>query len=122
LSCGYYNPHTDQEYIIIDDVYDTCSMCHHIFNATKHKRYEIKRTKPISPWYNSLYKSPSINRYNPYYDQEIDYNSTSLYTHEIDNGEYFCYNCGGFAEFDDMEGAIHCKTCNSVAYPENILI
>lgn len=121
MSCGYYNPHTDQEYIIIDDVYDTCDMCHHIFNATKHKRYEMKRTKPINSWYNPLYKSKNIQRYDPYYSTEIDYNSNNLFSNP-DSNDYFCYNCGGFAEFDDMEGAIHCKTCNSVAYPENILI
>ncbi len=81
----------------------------------------MERTKAVSAWYNPLYKSQNIQRYNPYYGTEIDYNSTHLCT-SPDTNDYFCYNCGGFAEFDDMEGAVHCKTCNAIAYPENVLI
>jgi putative aminopeptidase FrvX len=123
MSCGYYEPHSDNEYIDIEDVYNTCLLCFQIFKATKHKRYEMTRTKKYKPWYNSSYKSKSvqaINHYDPYLYEEHD--SPTIYSKEYDADEYFCYNCGAFAKFDDMEGTIHCETCNAVAYPENIFI
>lgn len=123
MSCGYYEPHSDSEYINIDDVYDTCLLCYQIFSATKHKRYEMTRTKKYHSWYNKSYNSKNhsaINHYDPYlYDE---YDSPTIYSSGQNDGEYFCYSCGGFAKFDDMEGTIHCNTCNAVAYPENVFI
>ena len=126
MSCGYHNPHSDQEYIDIDQVYNTCLLCYQLFKATKHKRYEMTRTKKYNPWFTKSYhayqtdKVSHHNHYDPYYPE--DYTSPTIYSSGQDDGEYYCYNCGGFANFDDMEGTIHCKTCNAVAYPENIFI
>ena len=84
----------------------------------------MTRTKKYKPWYNKSYHyNPSDinhNHYDPYLMPE--YESQTIYESGIVDNEYFCYNCGGFAEFDDMEGTIHCKTCNAVAYPENVLM
>mgnify|MGYP003344173710 FL=1 len=123
MSCGYYNPHSDNEYIDIDEVYNTCLLCYQLFNATKHKRYEMTRTKKYNPWYSKSYNSYKIdhhNHYDPYLTAEYD--SPTIYSSGHNDGEYYCYSCGGFAQFDDMEGTIHCNTCNAIAYPENIYI
>ena len=126
MSCGYYNPHTNEEYIDIDDVYNTCLLCYQIFNATKHKRYEMVRTKAINPWYSKSYSSYQKDKvshnhyYDPYYPE--DYDSPTIYSKSNDPSTYYCYSCGGFAEYDDVEATIHCKTCNAVAYPENVFI
>ena len=42
MSCGYYNPHTSEEYINLKDVHDTLCMCYDILDRTKHKLYRIK--------------------------------------------------------------------------------
>ena len=41
MSCGYYDPHTDNEYIKISEVESTKQMCFEIFNRTQNKRYEM---------------------------------------------------------------------------------
>ena len=41
MSCGYYDPHSDNEYIVISEVESTKQMCYEILQATAEKRYEI---------------------------------------------------------------------------------
>ena len=43
MSCGYYDPHSDNEYIKISEVMATKDMCIEILEATSHKRYEVER-------------------------------------------------------------------------------
>ena len=45
MSCGYYDPHSDNEYIIISEVESTKQMCFEILQATANKRYEIDLEK-----------------------------------------------------------------------------
>lgn len=42
MSCGYYDPHSDNEYIIISEVESTKQMCYEILSKTSDKRYEIQ--------------------------------------------------------------------------------
>lgn len=42
INCGYYNPHTDDEYVNIVDVADTLNFCLDVFDVTMHKRYEME--------------------------------------------------------------------------------
>jgi len=46
LSCGYYNPHTDYEYISIKDLWHSVKFTEEIINTMKPKRYTSLPPKP----------------------------------------------------------------------------
>ena len=62
MSCGYYKPHTDEEYINIDDVINTYKLCDDIFKYINVK-HQVK-DKRIS-WY-SNYDGYNYNRWGSY--------------------------------------------------------
>lgn len=68
MSCGYYDPHTDNEYISISDVYNTMDMCMDIFDATMHQRYTIDRS--VRKTY-SHYQHYYDGYYDHFYDDEV---------------------------------------------------
>tara|TARA_R110002124_G_scaffold145638_1_gene310946 strand:- start:2114 stop:3202 length:1089 start_codon:yes stop_codon:yes gene_type:complete len=45
ISCGYYEPHTDNEYIVLSEVEKVRRMCIEIFTQTKDKQYTIDKDK-----------------------------------------------------------------------------
>ena len=44
MSCGYYNPHTDKEYINIYDIIQTYKLCSDIFKYV-HEKHEVKENR-----------------------------------------------------------------------------
>lgn len=71
MSCGYYKPHTDEEYINIDDVINTYKLCDDIFKYINVKHpVKDKRTS----WYGG-YGGYNYNRwggYDFYYDKNYN--------------------------------------------------
>lgn len=56
ISVGYYNPHTVNEYVVLDEVENTYNALHHLianFNK-KLPKYEYKITKTEYKWWNAL--------------------------------------------------------------------
>ena len=54
MSCGYYEPHSDNEYIIISEVEKVKRMCIEILNKTMHKRYTMDKDNRVAYYdYNS---------------------------------------------------------------------
>jgi len=53
-SCGYYRPHRDNEYIVVDEVILTYMFFQDVINSlwSDGIRYPIKREKPTTPYYN----------------------------------------------------------------------
>lgn len=47
LSCGYYNPHTESEYISIKDLWHSVKFTEEIINTMKPKRYVSLPPKPV---------------------------------------------------------------------------
>jgi len=59
MSCGYYNPHTDTEYINIEDVIDTFNFCNDLYDINKKMySYDVAR---VNQWANYRWD------YDPYY-------------------------------------------------------
>ena len=46
MSCGYYKPHTDEEYIVLEDVKDCHNMVLDIIDALKGQRFEHEYAEP----------------------------------------------------------------------------
>ena len=118
MSCGYYNPHMDDEYIDIDHVFETSILCYQILSATKFKRFEMQRTKRV--YNNYAWGNYNHNSYKPkaqyvpqkytpidQYEQEINYNKQVEKIHEK-----YCTSCGCDTIYDDWEGAYYCANCN----------
>lgn len=100
MSCGYYMPHTDNEYINLTDVQDTLDMCIEILTITQHKQYTIEdRVKPYTynfPYYQSsyYYEPPNENTYNEQPETKT------------------CPNCNCITEYDDIVMEHFCNHCN----------
>jgi tripeptide aminopeptidase len=114
MSCGYFNPHTDTEYIDIEDVYQTTLMCAQILKATSHKRYEMTRTKKY-PTYNQYGTTLYNKNYNAY-DWD-DFESSYPKSTNTNNKKYCC-NCGLEGILDEYEDTIYCQTCETISYVE----
>lgn len=134
MSCGYYNPHSDYEYIDMHDVHDTLVMCKDIFNATLHKRFTITdRIEAYSFNFaqpNSYYNS---YRYNPHYYKPTQYlhnthdnvddtiNDDSDYDDDQENVNYKhsaseCNLCGCITHLDPYIDDYYCYTCQAYDY------
>ena len=124
MSCGYYNPHMNNEYINYYTVQQTTEMCANVFKATKHKRYTVDRKQPTSmyPYYNKYKTTNQPYNYqhhlNYSYDwDEIDYNKENAPKNHNHDG--YCGSCGTTAEYDDTCDALWCYTCQTYTYIES---
>ncbi|MEN8835917.1 MAG: hypothetical protein ABF265_07810 [Polaribacter sp.] len=113
MSCGYYDPHSDNEYIVISEVESTKQMCIEIFKATNHKRYEI-------PLDDRAKYSQSFNYNNSYYWEKYDaINDYSIKDEDDIANSEAKYQIGEQCEFctkeelwyDDYENRNYCMNC-----------
>lgn len=115
INCGYYDPHTDNEFISITDVENTLSFCIDVFTITSDKRYTMKRTYNQYPYQSQMYSS-----YNNYYDWDDDaymtpvrsdpsyqsYGQVCCDCDSIDTAydpymhQNFCYTCNTYTDYD----------------------
>ena len=112
INCGYYMPHTDDEYVNITDVKDTLEFCIDIFTITSKKRYSIKRVPKKKYKSFSLAKNTTHhNSYGHFYDDWDDNNID-----EIEKDEYAktkCNACQSMSTaFDPYTNQTYCYTCD----------
>jgi len=110
INCGYYDPHTDNEYVSIPDVSDTLHFCIDVFELTMFKRYTMTRNVVEYQYYQTKkYKSYG----NDYYGWEDEYLSASsgqqcINCNGIDTGydpymhENYCYTCDKYYPYEDQ--------------------
>jgi tripeptide aminopeptidase len=122
MSCGYYDPHSDNEYIVISQVESTLQMCYEILIKTSNKRYEIPLEERIK--YGKSFGT--IDKWNTW-DYDINHNINGYHTHNIDNDsqshniytESFkttasCPCCeSNDVWYDDYENEFFCIGCHS---------
>ena len=101
MSCGYYEPHTDNEYIIITEVEKVKRMCMEIFNRTIDTRYTMDKDSRVS-----------------YYSYGYDYNSWGYggYDRVMHNTKPNENNGQGTAVYEDeayIQVSQDCNECNS---------
>lgn len=53
MSCGYYNPHSDDEFVNIDDVFLTYQMCHDIYDSLGFDLWRVTEDRDEYDYYNS---------------------------------------------------------------------
>lgn len=116
MSCGYYDPHTDNEYIKISEVESTKQMCFEIFNRTQHKRYEMDLQNRTSYSY-------AYGGYNSYDAWDYGYDDYNGNTYGVRDtklpSENFklstpCPHCGQHEVwYEDYEQSYYCIGCCS---------
>lgn len=117
MSCGYYNPHMDNEYVIINDVFVTLDMVLDIIHELHKNDYNfVSVTKPYKKYSDIGYRSsfslpPAKSYHSPYCDWELnDYNKS------FGVSSFCCEGCGITHNSDDLRlaadvNAMVCKDC-----------
>ena len=94
MSCGYYNPHTDCEYIDLDDVYDTFLLTHDLFRyVTDVYKVDTKRTK----YYNYGYNYAKFG-YDPYDPYDVEYENDEEEVTDTTNCGLGCAMRNGYCD------------------------
>jgi tripeptide aminopeptidase len=87
MSCGYYNPHQETEFIDLIVVEDTLKMCEEILQITSDKLYRMERVV------------------------EQDYNYYDTYDFDL-----LCPKCNTRTLLDDFDDQRFCISCNDYVY------
>lgn len=146
MSCGYYDPHSDNEYIKVSEVESTKQMCWEILTKTKDKRYTIdlatRYTFPTYAWTGNYlgYGRESIHNHNfrrddQYYngntwDNNDAWDNTPVFpkSEVIEQEPQFdhikleepCIECDSEVWYDDYEEKYFCMGCHDyVDIPDN---
>lgn len=138
MSCGYYDPHSDNEYIVISEVNETLNLCMEIFAGLSGYVWEIKREKKTYNNYFGLGSTYSRN-YNGWgrgvvdsidNDSDWDWNENDVIDKSYDNNkkyyEYkgikfpeYCYICGGTdLDYCDVDDEMYCWGCDDYVYAD----
>jgi di/tripeptidase len=113
MSCGYYDPHSDNEYVKISEVEQTKEMCIDIFEATMGNRYEVQgRQAKYS--YKGLYANEAYVNY--YEDDFYADDDEDLYKVHV------CDSCNTLSMYkDEYTKTMHCIECkNEYSYETNL--
>ncbi|QDP52644.1 MAG: putative peptidase [Prokaryotic dsDNA virus sp.] len=134
MSCGYYDPHSDNEYIVVSEVEATKQMCIEIFDKVNQDglRYEINGNRiSYTP---AVYGGFGYGRGYDYYDDfyygedvgtsqsTVDVNRQPVGTCKLDT---ICPNCGAhevwYEEYDDVCFCMSCQTSVEIDYDDFIV-
>lgn len=88
LSCGYYKPHTNCEYISIGDLWHSIKFTEEVINNMKPKRYVSLPPKPTVT--KVSYATGYQSKYSQCHKCKEWKNEAFLYTH---NGKKICWSC-----------------------------
>lgn len=113
LECGYYNPHSDDDYCVVDEVYSTLDFVEDIYQSSKGERFEHIYEKPV---YNYPYAKQSYygrNWHDDYYDFEYPYYSKKEKPKDPFN---YCECCGMYADIKHINKIdMHlCSQCEKI--------
>ena len=112
MSCGYYDPHSDNEYVKISEVEQTKEMCIDIFEATMHKRYEVQGRQPRYS-YGSYYQNSFMGD-----TFEDDFYATDYYSEKPET----CPECMTQSVYNDTYDKVkYCIECEKeFSYESNL--
>jgi tripeptide aminopeptidase len=129
MSCGYYDPHSDNEYIKVSEVESTKDMCFNILHRTKDKRYTIELEDRVSfDYMYGGYRGYNYGTYGAYNHMETIPSETTIKSSQsfyhsdnlkITNScpccdahdvwyddyeeQYFCMGCHSYVNFEDED-------------------
>lgn len=115
MSCGYYNPHCDDEMINLHDVENCRQMVYEIMTTLRHV-YGYKHKQNV---YKSTYKTTKYDKYYDWYDDKIEDRWTDYeykggkWTKKIDSLYEIkeCWSCSLDYHADDLNEHGMCEAC-----------
>jgi tripeptide aminopeptidase len=119
MSCGYYEPHSDNEYIVISEVEKVKRMCMKILASTQLKKYTMPKDSRVTyydygygdGWYGHNYYGTKPNDNNGqgtayydniYHDDDAEYVSVNQKCNECNHAQML---------YDEYEDAFWCQNC-----------
>ncbi|MDA9272154.1 hypothetical protein N9Q05_02060 [bacterium] len=143
MSCGYYDPHTDNEYIKIKEVYDTLDFVQELVDDLGHRRWEMKQGDRDSTShydrYSGVYGRHGAGGYRAYGDESYSKGSYSQhlpndwtwgdedYDDKVNRGGYLvkdatCLSCNGKEQlsYDETIEKYFCFGCDDYVYDDEI--
>jgi tripeptide aminopeptidase len=131
MSCGYYLPHTDNEWVSISDVYNTYMMCMEFFDELSTKLWRINEQDRMSyiGGYGYGYSSygtggyltnTNIKTFDDWKKENQSIEVDDVFGDELEDlgisfvGKMECFNCGyTSAVHDEFTNDIECSNCGS---------
>tara|TARA_R110002167_G_scaffold331706_1_gene538348 strand:- start:2326 stop:3456 length:1131 start_codon:yes stop_codon:yes gene_type:complete len=132
MSCGYYLPHTDNEYVVIDEVNDTLDMVLEIFETVSGVVWKIDRKKKVytpTTYYGGFSTDKQCSEcmgYDTFHEDIfglwcntcVDYTGVAEAADEEEETdvEGDCSNCGmdgGLVTDDTLCGGTYCHNCQT---------
>tara|TARA_Y100001963_G_C6767969_1_gene443342 strand:- start:659 stop:1792 length:1134 start_codon:yes stop_codon:yes gene_type:complete len=112
MSCGYYDPHMDNETIQIDKVVETYELCQSIFKLTVLKRYEFNKIDDRISSYGLGHYYGGYHNHNHWNREVTDYNRSFFRDEELDKED----NNEEYPETIDIGEHIECPCCDAHEY------
>lgn len=132
MSCGYYNPHSDDEFVNIDDVFATYQMCHDIYDSLGNELWRVTEDRNEYDYYSGYsykgYGGGYANTYGKRSQSYIpaknddfdfdDWNRSFGVEPERDieslNDTLECGYCGSLhTDFDEYNRDVYCHSCGT---------
>jgi hypothetical protein len=121
MSCGYYDPHSNNEYVIINHVFSTLSFVLKLFGTLSGKVWEVD-SADRDDYGNNHYYGYGNSRYgswgskkwgsDDYYDEFDEWNRSFGIEPEDKDDDYCCPNCNGTEILeDDFDERLWCCSC-----------
>lgn len=122
MSCGYYDPHTENEYIVISEVFRTADFVQDVIDNLGGTKFTIKTAdrEVLSKWVKSRYYSYGDSW--SYNDRYSDYIDADVYDSKSDTDDLVCTCCGtyGELEYDESVQMHWCHTCQDYIDDDDI--
>lgn len=132
MSCGYYNPHMDDETIVFVDVDNCLQMCRTIFTdmtEVYNHSAPVESTKNYYGGYGTTYKSPSVDRYGAWADDYGDWDTPKHTKKEDKDIDFYssheqCESCMEWNHYEVMDfnydyNCYLCKNCSADVVGDN---
>jgi ribosomal protein S27E len=130
MSCGYYHPHSDDEFVNIDDVFMTYNMCNDIYDKLGFDLWRVSEDRNEYDYYSGYgyssygtggYAKTFGNRsqsYLPAKEDDFDFDDwNKSFEVESERGvsdNLECAFCGGLhTEFDEYNRDVYCHDCGT---------
>jgi len=122
MSCGYYDPHSENEYIIISEVFRTADFVQDVIDNLGGTKFTIKTAdrEVLSKWAKSRYYSYGDSW--SYNDRYSDYIDADVYDSKDDTDDLVCTCCGtyGELEYDESVQMHWCHSCQDYIDDDDI--
>jgi len=130
MSCGYYHPHSDDEFVNIDDVFMTYNMCNDIYDKLGFDLWRVSEDRNEYDYYSGYgyssygtggYAKTFGNRsqsYLPAKEDDFDFDDwNKSFEVESERGvtdDLECAYCNGLhTEFDEYNRDVYCHDCGT---------